>query len=143
MYVAKISITISHSIDISHIDLSLLQRFLELLRKLFKDYTKGFLNALFNVQLNIKYITSSTSDLQKAHFFSLTYYYSKQFRNIMNQSSCQCWQNVFLKKHEDCGKQKIIFSTKSYFKKSLCSELTSMIFCVFLQVFFVSSTKFI
>lgn len=69
MYVAKISITISHSIDISHIDLSLLQRFLKLLRKQFKDYTKGFLNALFNVQLNIKYISSSTSDLQKAHFF--------------------------------------------------------------------------
>lgn len=63
MYVAKISITISHSIDISHIDLSLLQ-----ISKIITKVIQG-LNALFNVQLNIKYISSSTSDLQKAHFF--------------------------------------------------------------------------
>lgn len=48
---------------------SLLHRFLKSLHKLSNDSLKGVLNGLFDVQLNIKSISYSTSDLQKGHFF--------------------------------------------------------------------------
>lgn len=61
-----------HSLDIVKKNSSLLHRFFKSLHKLSNDSIKGVLNGLFDVQLNIKSISSSTSDLQKGHFFSLT-----------------------------------------------------------------------
>lgn len=59
----------SHSLDIVKKNFSLLHRFLKSLHKLSNDSIKGVLKGLFDVQLTIKSISSSTSDLQKGHFF--------------------------------------------------------------------------
>lgn len=61
-----------HSLDIVKKNFSLLHRFLKPLNKLSNDSIKGVLNGLFDVQSNIKSISSFTSDLHKGHFFSLT-----------------------------------------------------------------------